>query len=204
MSKLSSLYSQCATQGKSCPTSKIDEAIAFADPTRSGPIHYTNFKANSTTGFSCTNSAFGNPSGTTDYACYSGNIPADVRAGGTSFFDNGVPKGWAKCADQGGICNPNVSAPVDILFGTDGSYVYANAESVPCDTTVFTDPAPGKTKACYWRSPLIPINPTPSTPINPTPSTSHRNKWLIYGLAIGIPILLIIIILVIWFIARSQ
>ncbi|AEQ60912.1 hypothetical protein [Acanthamoeba polyphaga mimivirus] len=203
MSTLSPIYSRCATQGNSCPISTISEAIAYADPNGTGNIYYRNSEANKA--FTCNNASFGNQTNSTAYQCYNGNLPTDFRTAGSSFYENGIPKGWTKCSDENETCDPKVNSDVDILFGADGSYVYSSAKSVPCNINIFGDPKQGVKKACYWRSPLIPINHTPSTPITPTtPSGTQTtgHKWWVYLLLFGIP-LLILIFLIIFFIAKK-
>ncbi|BCS82885.1 hypothetical protein QLL95_gp1238 [Cotonvirus japonicus] len=202
MSKLSPIYSSCAEQGSSCPLTTYRETIAYANPDTAGPIFYRNDEgttANSNK-FSCSNASFGNPtSSTTGYKCFSGVVPEDIRNADASFYDNGAPKGWTKCADENSTCNPNQNIPVDILFGTDSSYVYANAESVPCNTATFGDPKVGSSKACYWRDPtLTPVSPgtTPTTPTSKTPWWRH---WGVYVGAALIILFIIIIVLIILF-----
>ncbi|XWV26909.1 hypothetical protein QJ857_gp0141 [Tupanvirus soda lake] len=211
MSKLSSAYVKCATENGSCNATE-KQAVAYTTDTGQGSIYYRNMSGT----ISCNNNTFGDPSkGNTKY-CYLAPIPADVLAAASGFYDsNGHPVGWTQCATENGTCNPNTGAPVDILYGANSSYVYANAPSTPCDNTIFGDPSVGHGKACYWRIPLTPsgpsapnsvapgFQPSPSAPPSPSgpPTPSSTNTMLYVGIG---AVVLVILLLIIFFIVKSR
>lgn len=67
------------------------------------------------------------------------NVPSALAQGG-----------WTDCASEGQTCN--VYAPSTVRFGTDGEYAYRNVNGpVPCNNSVFGDPAKGESKRCSYR-----------------------------------------------------
>lgn len=161
MTSISPSYQKCAAENGICNYNKTD-SIAFAATDGTGSVYYRN----STNPEQCNVTTFGDPSVGHPKQCYSMQVPSNIT------YSNGLPVGFAVCSGENGICTPpNSGRPADILYGANGSYVYANATSTPCNSTVFGDPAPGIEKYCYWRnsSPSNNIVPTPTNIIIPTP-----------------------------------
>ncbi|XWV26307.1 hypothetical protein QJ857_gp0767 [Tupanvirus soda lake] len=129
----------------------------------------------------CDNNVFGDPAYGHQKHCYRRDIPHYVVG------QNGIPQGFVKCSDEGGLCQTNY--PADILYGADGNYVSGIVlpnQSVTCDNDVFGDPAYGHQKHCYIRPiqnsnqpinpPPQPINP-PSQPVNPPSQPVYPPWW---------------------------
>ena len=58
--------------------------------------------------------------------------------------------GWVYCASEGQSCN--VSGPATVRYGADGDYAYRSVNGpVPCNNSVFGDPARGESKQCSYR-----------------------------------------------------
>lgn len=202
---VSSAYTKCASDGGIC-SFQGSKSVAYAADDGSGSIYYRNL----TNGTPCNSNVFGDPSPGHSKSCYIASLPQDFVTGGSSFYDsNGNPINWNKCANENDICNLGTGSPADILYGANGSYVYANASSVPCNSTVFGDPKPGVTKACYYRTSQTP-SPTPSPTPTPTPSNGRVavQRRTIIGLGVGLGItgflLLIAIIIIIVILARKS
>ena len=202
---VSTVYTQCAQDGGEC-NFPGKQSIAYSTGTGVGSTLFRN----PTSSIKCDPSSFNNndPAPNIIKNCYRATIPQDIIAPSPNFYDtNGRPAGWTQCALEGQICNPGTGSPVDILFGANSSYVYANATSTPCDDITFGDPSVGNGKACYWRTTPNPTptptpNPTPTPTPTPTPSLPNRSRYLYIG--IGIFVLLLILILIIILIKRKS
>lgn len=225
---LSSSYTWCANGSNAASTGPNacgftgTQSIGYAAIDGSGLVYYRNL-SNSTP---CSNDIFVQPSGVPvppnpgdpSYghlkACYNAAIPPDILAGGTFYDSTGNPSGWKQCAvsGQNSICNPtpNQNIPLDILYGANGHYVYANAIQTACNEYVFGDPAPGLTKSCWWRSAANtppPYTPTPSgpgglPPVTPPPTPapswwSQHSKAIIIWSVVAVMALIVIIILIV-------
>ena len=213
MSNISPAYSQCATENQQCSFTG-PMSIAYTAATTTSPAYYRN----APNGIPCNNTTFGDPSPNNPKQCLISNIPTDI------VYVSGIPTSFTKCADEKQTCNPGTSNPVDILYGANGSYVYANATSVPCNNTIFGDPSPNNPKACYWRiptqtslappmspqapiAPTQPIAPAPLAPIGPQPSPSPRKRISTTDIIIIIVVILLVlimIILAIYFLAKRK
>ena len=69
--------------------------------------------------------------------------PAPVEAG---------PPGprWEQCANEHQVCN--VPGPAEVRYGANGRFAFRNVNGpVPCENSVFGDPAYGVVKACFVR-----------------------------------------------------
>lgn len=70
----------------------------------------------------------------------------------------GVPRGYTKCADEGGTCS--VSGSQSVAFGANGIYSYTTtSSSTPCTVAALGDPDFGAAKSCY-------MGPVTSGPAN--------------------------------------
>jgi hypothetical protein len=197
---VSPVYTKCASDGGTC-TFSGKQSVAYAADDGSGYIYYRNLS----NGTQCNTSVFGDPSQGHSKSCYVAPLPSDFATGESTLYNsNGIPIGWTKCADENGICNPGTGSPVDILYGAAGNYIYANATSIPCNSTVMGDPKSGTINACYYRSPNT----------NTKTNTSEKNgsitvqRRTIIGLSIGLGItgflLLIMIVVLIIVLSRRQ
>lgn len=192
MSRLSDVYKLCAEEGNTCPIT-TPKSVAFNAINDAGQIYYRN----TSNDLKCDASTFKAPTSSNKRACFAADIPMDIAHPDASFFDAaGNPAGWAHCANENETCKPPVTGPVDILFGANKSFVYANANSVPCSVNVFGDPKFLARKNCYWRQGSTPSD-TPITPITPPSkwTTAEILKWVILG--VGLLILIIILIVLI-------
>jgi hypothetical protein len=213
---VSPAYVQCASENGTC-TFPGTQSVAYSTGTGQGATYFRNLSNN----VACNSITFGSdPSPNNVKKCYHASIPQDIITAGPGFYDNNGnpnPTVWTQCASENGTCNPNVNQPVDILYGANNSYTYANATSTPCNDTIFGGPGTGTNKACYWRYPLnsqapsqapIPTPPVPVSPITPvspiipvspvipvTPSSSSKDAFIFLG--VGLAILLIIIIIIV-------
>lgn len=163
MSTLSPVYTQIAIdQG----TYELPgpRSVAYAAVDKTGSIFYRNLSGT----VNCNSGTFGDPSPGHTKACYAAVLPSDFVS--RQIFDaSGNPTEWKNCAtENSGACNPQQSQPVDIIYGANGHYVYANALEAPCNNSIFGDPSPGHVKNCWWRA-SIPVGPIPPAPIPPAP-----------------------------------
>ena len=201
MSAISPVYKSCAVENGTCSFTGT-QSVAYTATAGNSPIYYRNL----TTSTPCNNSIFNDPSVGNQKSCYVAPIPADVAAGGSNFYDsNGNPVGWTKCADESGICNPGAGSPVDVLYGVNSSYVYANTSETPCSNDIFGDPKVGSGKSCYWRNIPTPTPGTPPvTPPSPTPTPPSTKTGLYIGLGAGGIALIIIIIAIVMYMRRAR
>lgn len=145
MATLSQAYAKCASKGQVCHING-NQSVAYVSDRPDNIIHYRNESHN----VICNDANFGAIQGSYTPSCYVASVSDEIANPTDVFFDtNGNPAGWLKCADEGGFCNPGV--PSDILYGARGSFVYANASSVPCNSATFGNHLPGIPKACYYR-----------------------------------------------------
>jgi hypothetical protein len=137
----------------------IKKFYEFTATDQTGKIFYRTV----TTNTSCTRTFFGDPSPNHHKQCLMTSVPTDI-----SYDSAGVPKGEFKlCSIENGVCKSPDDKPIDILYGANGKYFYANAVSTPCDNASFGDPIPW-VKSCYWRpSTKLPSAPAPA-PATPT------------------------------------
>ena len=196
MSSISPLYYQCGAEGDTC-TITSPESIAYVATDGTGDIYYRNSSKN----FICHSDSFknqwtdGDPSPNHVKICKSAQIPPDIANPNNTFYDsNGNPSGWQLCGKENDICNPNGSTPVDMLYGAQKAFFYANASSAACNEKIFGDPNPNIQKACYWRAQGGPVPP-------PQPKPSRVPFYVILG--VGSTILIIIIILIILTLIRK-
>ena len=206
MSQLSPTYTKCASEGATCPVTGI-ESVAYSAIDGAGGIYYRNTNKS----LVCNDIPYGgDPAPNHVKQCSSMTIPSDIANPSATFFDaTGNPNGWTKCASENQICNPNVSEPVDILFGAQKSFVYANANQTPCSSRIFGDPKIDVVKGCYWRKPgipLVPVTPglSPIIPVTPSPVPSSNKTLKFTLIGIGSIILLVIIILIIYVIIKRS
>ena len=217
-STLAPEYKKCASEGGTC--SLFDtQSVAYASE-KEGTFPYFRVATGS---IQCTDARFGDPDTSSDAfkSCYASNIPKDVLVPTSTFYDSGgKPAGWTKCADESGICDPQAGKPVDILYGKDKAYVYARAESTPCNNDIFGDPLPSINKECWWRDPAKapsppppPADPPSTTDLPPAnnvggTTTVTKNKgtnwWLWIGIGAGILLLLVLIGLLIYYFMRKN
>jgi hypothetical protein len=153
---ISPMYSKCASENSYCPFVG-KRSVAYGSDDGKGTFFYRNLS----NGTPCNNKTFashkypaGDPATGHTKACYVSLLPADFVSGSKDYYDvHGVPTNWAKCSNQGQLCKPiNINTPVDILYGANGSYVYANAAAVDCSPTTFGNTPAGNSNACYWRT----------------------------------------------------
>jgi hypothetical protein len=217
---VSPTYNLCAVEGKTCtfqPGQGL-QSVAFATGT---PGLGSVFFRQSVIDVPCNSKPFGgDPAVGHLKNCYNKSIPLDIVYPAPDFYDsNNNPAGWTQCADENNPCVPKDSngqpivQPVDILYGANKSYMYANAVSTPCDSTTLGDPIIGTPKACWWRYPLVPPSPPPipsptgpTAPITPAPITPaptipppkpfYKNPifWIIIILLVIIIIVIIVLI----------
>lgn len=176
MTTISNVYEFCSPEDSLC-TFPGRRSIAYtaSNPGAVGRVHYRNFSDN----VECNDSVFGDPSPGIKKSCYTTPIPNDVLRGGSSFYNaGGIPSYWTKCSDENGTCDPGVGKPVDILYGTNGLYTYANADRVTCNNEIFGDPAPGMRKSCYWRLPQTNGSQTNGSQTNTYASSSDDPSTL--------------------------
>lgn len=224
---LPNTYTPCTTQNNVCDIpSPGSYVVAYKSNNNTGNIHFRDTNKS----IECNNYIFGDPAANTEKECLIMPFPKSMTS--LQFDPNtGLPvasSGYQHCADELSTCDPSKldssigNNPVDILFGTNGKFVYSNIIGpVDCSTTIFGDPAPNSHKVCLWRPSSIspshgPTPPTPSpTPSPPTPSPSTpsiiipifpqpspsiipKSKiGLIIGLIVGFVLILIIIIIII-------
>jgi hypothetical protein len=142
MSTISPAYTLCAPYLGTCEFTGGPRSVAYTATDTSGKTYYRN----PTTSIPCSDIYFGNPSAANDKHCVMTDIPAYTTD------TSGKPVGFTWCANDGGTCSPsNNNKPADILYGTNGSYVYAHAISLPCDGNVLQGGKGGPGLACYWR-----------------------------------------------------
>jgi hypothetical protein len=64
--------------------------------------------------------------------------------------------GYVKCADEGGTCAIPAGAQYEVLYGVMGggsvTKTLAGGQSVGCNNGIFTDPAVGMAKSCYYKA----------------------------------------------------
>lgn len=183
--RLSDAYSECTREGSRCYFSGR-RSLAYTTPTTRTNIFYRN----ATNGLDCNNRSFGDndPEPGVTKTCFATPIPRDILNPGPNFFDSdGNPAGWRRCAVEGGNCTPGVANPIDILYGANRNFNYISAFSVPCNNRFLGDPAPGASKACFWRRPgettppvtpaVQPVQPAvqPSAPTNIQPDVPNQS-----------------------------
>jgi hypothetical protein len=173
MNKPSPAYKICASSVNrnkgtcNLPGGNYSYAYYLSQAKTPYPILYTN----GTNSLVCDNASFGGRG----FAlveprnCSYTNLPK------ISYDNKGNPIGFIKCANDSEDYTPPDNTPVDILFGADGKYIYANIDSkTPCTIRTFGDPVPGVKKSCYCRLSEVPVpSPSPSPEIPaPAPSPS--------------------------------
>lgn len=101
----------------------------------------------------CTQTLFGNPSGSPEkcyYKAYSGSWTPQPSV--------------TACASEGGTCTLP-SGIWEVLYGANSSWNIAPATgAVPCTNGIWGDPAPGVGKSCYYRTYSGSWTPTAATP----------------------------------------
>uniref|UniRef100_A0A6C0LQE0 Uncharacterized protein n=1 Tax=viral metagenome TaxID=1070528 RepID=A0A6C0LQE0_9ZZZZ len=182
MSLLTSAYTKCTDENGICVIPGPDKkSIAYSTKDGQTQINYRNNNQS----ISCDNSIFGDPVPKTLKMCSVANIPPIT-------YDNGLPNGFIKCADEGKICDPKNDRANDILYGANGSFIYANAPNVICSTTVFGDPAPNSNKSCYYRNSTDFVESLPDSS-----NKMSRNTKILIGVSVASGLLIFIIIIVI-------
>lgn len=165
---VSPTYKKCADENGTCNFSGT-QSVAYVSADGTGNVHYRN----PTNTVACNNSIFGDPAPGKVKQCLVSNIPKGIT------YNAGAPIGFAKCADENGNCNPTTNSQlVDILYGENSSFVYANTPSVLCSNTVFGDPAQNSVKSCYWRNSILPSTDESTatvTGFTATPITASAN-----------------------------
>lgn len=145
-------YAPCARENQRC-TFPGRRSVAFTGPAVTSPVLFRN----AANGIDCTVASFGgvDPQPRAQKSCYSIEIPPDILNAGPNFFDSdGNPAGWTRCANEGQNCIPGAGQNVDILYGGNRNFNYVNAARIICNNQTFGDPAPGRSKACFWRRPV--------------------------------------------------
>ena len=228
-------YTACAVEGDVCPVpSNVPTIVGYTTVNEDADIYFRDVKDP----IECKTGIFGDPAPFVAKKCLKLPFPEAMLK---LAYDpvSGLPVeslGFKHCAHAGAICDPSrldpsvSNKPVDIMYGAEGKYTYAQIIGpVNCTDTVFGDPAPYKAKKCLWRIPpsTSPITPPTPSPPPPTPSPSPpftppepeppiisppkhappvppKSKiGLILGLVFGF-ILLIIIIVIIIFIMKKK
>jgi hypothetical protein len=171
MNKPSPAYKICAssvdknTGTCNLPSGNYSYAYYLSQEKTPYPIFYTN----GTNTLVCDNASFGGRgfARVAPRNCSYTNIPK------ISYDNKGNPIGFIKCANESEDYTPPDNTPVDILFGADGKYIYANIDSkTPCTINTFGNPVPGVKKSCYCRLSEVPApSPSPSPEI-PAPAPS--------------------------------
>ncbi|RYZ78902.1 MAG: hypothetical protein EOP06_28190, partial [Proteobacteria bacterium] len=144
------LWTTCAREGQFCNFSGSAQ-VRYGN---SGAGYFTGSYTN---GVNCSNAVFGDPAVAQAKGCeYSSDIannPVDPNAG------------WVTCANEGGTCSFNGSAPV--RYGTDTMYVMASiTNGTACTNEVFGDPASGYGKTCRYQASALVAAPTVITNSN--------------------------------------
>ena len=146
-------YIKCADEGGNCTTTLPFQLYAYTsgDPNLSdAPTHYKILGSN----VACNNNIFGDPQAGTPKKCYSRIIPDDMASLMKSKTDISKDSNWALCAQENQICNiPSDKSNVDVLYGVNGMYNYANvSKPVMCNyTTMSGNPLPNIPKSCFYR-----------------------------------------------------
>ena len=187
MVTLAPTYNQCAREHENCAF-EGNKSIAYSAVDGSGSIYYRNSNAGN---IYCGPITFdGDVSAGHRKKCSITDIPNDIT------YVEGLPKGFTKCGDEGGICKITNVVGADLLYGANGKFVYANTTNTPCSHTVFGDPAVGVNKSCYYRE-VVPPPPVTTTEI-PTIRRPCRKRAPLYDWkAIIICIFLILIVILI-------
>lgn len=209
-------YIYCAGEGSTCFLHGT-MATAYSDTSSSGKTHYRIYSDS----VACTDANFGDI-GSGINKCYFTAIPPDIKDPDPDFFDangNPNPEEWTKCATENQICDPKQGEPVDILYGAGQAFVYASAESVPCDNTTFGNPNTALSKACFWRKrPALPPPPPPpppppegsgsTGPVTQNISTSNgdNTNWIpwVAGALASLLALLVIGFIIYYFVRKSK
>lgn len=224
MSVLSDEYEFCSKHGDKCYLPPGLNSVAYAYGDNPGAIHYRTVRDD----INCKNNKFG---ASKHHDCYYYTLPTEIAQPPIDFYDeNGDPAGWKVCASEGGSCNPGKAYPVDILYGSERKFNYANAFLVDCNNDTMGDPNKGAKKKCFWREPTFtPVTPPTDTttpdepapepapqpapepapqPANPpanqpvVPTSSSSNNWIYF--VFGIVILVIIVFVVIYFMKKNK
>ena len=133
----------------------------------------------------CSNEVFGDPAPGRPKACYyekesTSYRPDDDRRPRTGRFD-GHHGGWVRCAGEGGYCNFNGFR--EVRYGEGDRWSFKSTRNgIGCSNSVFGDPAPGATKACYYRNTDSSYGPPdgdrrPSPP-GPGRDTDRHARWM--------------------------
>ncbi len=147
-------YVKCADEGGNCTTTLPFQLYAYTsgDPNLSNaPTHYKLIPGNN---IACNDNTFGNPQAGTPKKCYSRIYPDNIISLLKSKPDVGKDSNWVVCAQENQICNiPSDKSNVDILYGVNGSYNYANvSKPIMCNNTIISgDPLPNVPKSCFYR-----------------------------------------------------
>ena len=159
---VSPAYTQCAPQDGTCNFTDTVASLAYAATDGTNYPYYRNLSSPVV----CKKDHFGgDPAPHHTKACYKATIPADFLNADGSYYDTStgdpIGNGWQFCTAGGknNICKPSGDIPVDMLYGSDRSFTYANASSVPCNNDIFGGPSDGN---CFWRMPLGPPGPAPA------------------------------------------
>lgn len=181
---LPNTYIKCANENETCKINTLS-SVSYKATDNTGQIYFRD----SSVPMMCDNVNFGNPDAGKLKECSTLPVPYSI----TSLkYDpvTGLPdksSGFNICAIEGSICNPslidtsvNSNTPIDILFGADKNYTYANIiGSIDCMDTVFGDVASNNkgNRVCLWRK-STPQNAGLSTfsltsaKLHPSPSPS--------------------------------
>jgi hypothetical protein len=132
-------WTLCSAENTLCSFNGSTLTVAYG---ANGSYHYGTI----TNGITCNNSNFGDPANGVVKSCYIMAPPPGTVT-------------WTTCATDNQTCFffTGVGGTHEVAYGANGHYVYRNitatpTSGVPCNTSIFGDPAPGVAKACYWAS----------------------------------------------------
>src|SRR6185312_15396755 len=133
-------WSQCSSENGTCIFNGSTMTVAYG---ANGQFHY----ATLTNGVACNNTTFGDPIPGTVKACYIMAPPPGTVT-------------WTLCASDNGTCFFTGGGTHEVAYGANGQYFYSSITATPtsgviCSSSIFGDPNPGVTKACYWASTTV-------------------------------------------------